>query len=262
MRNNPLLSFIFILLFSILILTLYSYSSFNFSIFNIEIKKIGHIFPDNYNSQITSDTVSTDSLKSGKKEVVRQLDTNSQNILLIGDSMVEGLMHKFNDYCLENGHKLQPLIWYSSSTKAYSDNNKLKEFIKKYNATYVILVLGANELFVKDLDNRDKYIKNISRQIDTMKFIWVGPPNWKKDTGLNDLILKNFGKDRYFPSKDLTFDRISDGAHPTKKSSEMWALKIIEWIKNDSRYPIKLNEPTVEYNEKIKAVLMNYAKNN
>jgi hypothetical protein len=46
------------------------------------------------------------------------------------------------------------------------------------------------------------------------------------------------GKDRYYASKNLKYDRISDGAHPTRKSSNMWAEKIAEWIVNESKYPI------------------------
>ena len=76
--------------------------------------------------------------------------------------------------------------------------------MKKFKPTYVFLVLGANELFVRDIiKKRTKYVKNILQQLDTVKFVWVGPPNWKDDTGINTMILRNVGSDRYFPSKNL-----------------------------------------------------------
>ncbi|MCX6159166.1 MAG: SGNH/GDSL hydrolase family protein [Ignavibacteriae bacterium] len=273
MKNYPLLSIVFLLLFSVSVLTLFSYTDDNISLLGIDIKKsrFKELFTPN-NSSFVSDSVNNSLSASGFPEsgelnalapdsiIARQIDTNSQRILLAGDSMVEGLMYLLSDYCVENGHELFPVIWYSSSSKAYAQKNKLKELINKYNATYVILVLGANELFVRDLDNRDEYIKEILNQSDGVKFVWIGPPNWKEDTGINDLILKNMGKDRYYPSKNLKYDRISDGAHPTRKSSNMWAEKIAEWIVNESKYPILFNQPEKEYRKKLSPMMMNYAK--
>lgn len=271
MRNNPLIAFVGVLIFSITVLTIYSFSETNFSIFEIDIRKSemrnlieikkSFLFPDSVKSDFSeledpllSNDVSIDTVAS------RQIDSSSQRILLAGDSMVEGLMYLLYDYCVENGHELFPVIWYSSSSKAFAQKNKLKEFINKYNATYVILVLGANELFVKDLNNRDKYIIEILNQSQGVKLLWVGPPNWKNDTGINDLILKNLGSDRYYPSKNLKFDRISDGAHPTRKSSDMWAEKIADWIVQESKYPILFNKPEYEYKRKLNPLMMNYAK--
>jgi len=255
MKNNPLLSFMLILFLAISVFTLFSYSDSPWTIHGVRLRKIAKPFQWWTNpAPVAQQDVQL------LETTPRPPDVSAQSILLIGDSMVEGLMGKFRDYCLENGHTLHTVIWYSSTTQAFSDNDKLAEFVTKYKATYVVLVLGANELFVRDLDNREQYVKNILRQVEALRFIWVGPPNWKKDTGLNDCIVKNIDKDRYFPSKELQFERISDGAHPTKKSSEMWAEKIIEWIKNESRYPIKLAAPKQKYANKIRPILLNYAK--
>ena len=114
--------------------------------------------------------------------------------------------------------------------------------------------------FKPSCDDRDLYIKQIVKQCENVKLIWVGPPNWKEDSGINDLILKNLGKDRYFLSKNLVFSRVSDGAHPTRKSSEMWAGKIAQWIVEESKYPIILNKPAFEYKKTLYPVMMNYAK--
>jgi hypothetical protein len=260
MKEYPLLSFVLILLISITVLAVYSLTDYKLEVFGLDINKSGinKLFkPDD--KIVTPDTIRIiDVVKD--TVAIKQIDSTSQRILLAGDSMVEGLMHPFSDYCIENGHELFVLIWYSSSSKAFAQKNKLKEFIDRYKATYVILVLGANELFVRDIQNRDEYIKEIIRQSEDVTLIWVGPPNWKKDTGINDLILNNIGKDRYFPSKELTFDRISDGAHPTRKSSQMWGTKIAEWIVSDSKYPILLNKPEAEYRKKMNPLLMNYGK--
>lgn len=270
MKKNPLLQVVGILFLTMFLFITYSYSEYKIEVLDFEIKKynFSNVFavnkiltvPEVQNSSevnyqiLYSNTADTSLINK------RQVDTTSQKILLAGDSMVEGLMHRFSDYCIENGHELIPFIWYSSSTKAFAEKNKLKEFINKYQPSFIILALGSNELFVKDLNNRDEYIKGILRQSDSAKLLWVGPPNWKEDTGINDLILNNLGSDRYFLSKNLKFDRTSDGAHPTRNSSKMWADKIAEWITEESKYPIVLNKPEREYKMKLNAVMMNYAK--
>ncbi len=48
------------------------------------------------------------------------VDPRPQRILLLGDSMVEVLQPRLSDYCLENGHKLFPAIWYASTTASWA----------------------------------------------------------------------------------------------------------------------------------------------
>ena len=121
--------------------------------------------------------------------------------------------------------------------------NTIYYFINLYKPTYVILVIGANELFIRDINSRDKFVKNIIRQVGKIKYVWIGPPNWTEDTGINDLILKNVGTDRFYPSKNLTFERYKDGAHPTRKSGYMWMDSVASFIMHKSKYPILMNLP-------------------
>ncbi|MCP4443352.1 MAG: SGNH/GDSL hydrolase family protein [Aureispira sp.] len=173
-----------------------------------------------------------DAFATGKR------DSSSHYILLTGDSMSEGLMFAFKKYAKFNGHKLKTRIWYSSSTKAWSKSDTLASFIKRYRPTFIIFTLGSNELFKRNISEREKYIKDIIHEADTtgIPFVWIGPPNWKDDTGINDLIVKNVSKDRFFESKNLKFKRKSDGAHPTKKASAIWADTISSWLTQTSRY--------------------------
>jgi hypothetical protein len=85
---------------------------------------------------------------------VQQVDTTKQRILLVGESMVEGLSRPFADYCAANGHEYNAVCWYSSTTKHWAVTDTLQHFINKFNPTYVFITIGGNELFVKDLDNR------------------------------------------------------------------------------------------------------------
>ncbi len=226
------------------LLTAYSFTSYEISIGDIKLKKtpirefiLG--IPENPYAKALSgrDTVS-------KEEVQQPTDTTSQRVLLIGDSMLEGLKDRLEDYTAYNNHSLKTVIWYSSSTEWYGSSDTLKYFIDEYKPTYVMLVLGANELFVPNIiRKRTPNVKHILDQIDTLNYVWVGPPNWKDDTGINKMILKNVGSMHYFPSKNLNYKRTSDGAHPTRASAAIWMDSIAVWIEKKSYQPIKMDKP-------------------
>ncbi len=176
------------------------------------------------------------------------VDTSKQKILLIGDSMLEQFRWRLRDYCRENGHEMASVIWYSSQTEWYGTSDTLAYYIRKEKPTYIMLILGANELFVSDIINkRTPYVEHILEQIGDIPYIWVGPPNWKPDTGINEMIVKHVGVRRYFPSKDLTFKRYADGAHPRPESAFAWCDSVAKFVMNQSRYPILLNPPTQKY---------------
>ncbi len=233
----------------------YSFAPGNFKVGNIEIKrsKIASLF----DPPIIPDAMAAQSMEDSVHTAKVEKDTTAQRILIIGDSMVEGIMWRLKSYCLFNGHDLKPVIWYSSSTKWYGEYDTLAYFINEYNPTYIMLVIGGNELFIPDIiEQRSPYVQRIQEMIGDKKYIWIGPPNWKKDTGINDLILKHVGEGRYFPSKNLTYKRLRDGAHPTRESASMWMDSIASWIENKSLYPIRLSIPDTVYKVTPKATLL------
>lgn len=175
-----------------------------------------------------------------KAAAKKQYDLSKpQTILFVGDSMLEGLYPRLASYAKENGHKVYSVIWYSSTSEIWGEVDSLKVNIERYKPSYVFICLGANELFVKDIAaKRDKFVKNILSQIGDLPYLWIGPPNWKPDTGINDLIAKNAQKGCFFLSNGMTFDRKRDGAHPTHKSSIVWMDSVVRWMAKSSAYPI------------------------
>jgi hypothetical protein len=240
-KHFPLLKFVGIMITTMIFLTIYSYKSEPIKIFKTEIKQsaIKEFFTP---SELPIGMLAVNSMNKSKMQKT-PMDSSSQHFLLIGDSMLETLGYRLNDYCKKNKHTMNSVIWYSSSTLWYGNCDTISYFIKKFNPTYVILVIGANELFIKDIKSRYKLIKNILRQVGNLKYLWVGPPNWKEDTGINDLILRNVGPRRYYPSKKLKYERFNDGAHPTKSSGYMWMDSVAAFIMNKSMYPVLLNFP-------------------
>lgn len=207
---------------------------------------------------VSSVTVIEDTEPEKSRENVQ--DTVPKHILLLGDSMVEGLSKPFGRYAAVNGHELTSVIWYSSSSKTWALTDTLEYFVRKYNPDFVMVSLGGNELFVRDLENRKRYVSDIVERLSGIPFIWIGPPNWKDDTGINSILCNIVGHDRFFESCNLEFERGADGRHPTARSSSVWADTISSWLMNTSCHRIRMERPEGTVAPKVKVIVLSNAR--
>ena len=213
----------------------------------VELKKISlNILEDDGQKVDSLQLQKQDSI--AEKQKTTEPDTCKQTFLFIGDSMLEGLSRRFDDYAGYNGHTLHTVIWYSSSSEKWGTTHTLEHFISKYHPTFIVVCLCSNELFVHDLDKRDQYIQSIVKKIGNIPFIWISPPNWKEDTGINELIIKNVGKNRYFDSTHLTLERRKDHAHPTSKAAAEWFDLVAKWMSGkETAHPVIMQTPDKDY---------------
>lgn len=172
------------------------------------------------------------------------IDTAAQTILLIGDSMLDGISPRLAAYAEHNGHTLYTVIWYSSTSQVWGSSTRLKEYIGRLNPTFIVICLGANELFVRDIEaKREKYVRKIIEDIGNIPFVWIGPPNWRDDTGINGLIARMVPRGSFFLSNGMTFERGRDGAHPTHASAALWVDSVARWMPANAAHPIRLDTP-------------------
>ena len=174
-----------------------------------------------------------------------KLDTTSQRILFFGDSMVEGLLRRMNGYAFANGHQVTNVVWYGSTTELWAQTDTLRYFREKVKPTFIMISIGSNEQFIKDVANRETSIRHILRQLGTRPYIWIGVPAWRTDTGINDLTQQIVGKRRYFDSRGLTLQRGSDHRHPTFGAASLWMDSIACWMASpETAHPIRMDKPT------------------
>lgn len=172
------------------------------------------------------------------------LDTTAQVILFAGDSMLEGLAPRLAAYCDKSGHKLIEVIWYSSSSLNWGETARLTDLINEYHPTYIILCLGANELFVPNIKTaRRNYVKKMLAEIGDIPYVWIGPPNWTEDTGINELLAQELDEGCFYLSAHDQFERSRDGAHPTRASAHQWMDRVVKWIGTTGAHPIRLTYP-------------------
>jgi hypothetical protein len=161
--------------------------------------------------------------ESGQAELSVDSVTNG-NILLIGDSQLEGLRLPVYNYCKWNNLKLvASVVWYGSTTKQWGSTDTLSNLLRKYKPSLVIIALGLNELFVKDFEKRKEYINTIKSTLSAAatRYYWIGPAAWKQDDGIVALLAEMNGN-HFFDSSKLVLERSSDGRHPSKDAAWIW----------------------------------------
>lgn len=201
--------------------------------------------PESGNPEMPADPAEQP-LQTAADTVAAISDTLPKTVMIVGDSMLEGLSPRLAAYCEASGHTLYTVIWYSSTTKEWGgDKHRLESYMQRYKPDFIFISLGANELFVKDIiDARREYVREIKRQLGPTPYLWIGPPNWKKDTGINELLRQELPQGRFFVSDGMQFDRKKDGAHPTPESAIAWMDSIARWIPGHAASPqLMLRQP-------------------
>lgn len=198
--------------------------------------------PRQAEEKVAEETLATDSAPQMTQAMP---DTAAQRILFFGDSMVEGLLRRMDGYAQANGYSLTNVVWYGSTTETWTETDTLRHFMALTQPTFVMISIGGNEQFVKDLSRRETCIRWIVRQMGQTPFVWIGTPAWKEDTGINELTRKIVGDRRYFDSRGLDLKRGSDHMHPTFGAASLWMDSIATWMESPATaHPIRMNRPT------------------
>lgn len=155
-----------------------------------------------------------------------------------GDSMVGGglckaLAPKFKS----EGTKFVRDVWEAASIVAFADSDRIPKLMKKYDPDLVLLTLGANDVFDKHPEYMIRYIESIVKKVGDRDCYWIGPPLWKGDAGLVDVIREHVTPCKFFDSSHLTLQRAGDGIHPTEKGGAVWADHFWEFFKEEGDRP-------------------------
>ena len=172
------------------------------------------------------------------------LDTARQRILLFGDSMSQLIALRLSDYANQNGHSLTCVTWNGSGTQKWASTDTLDHYMRSVKPTQVFVCLGSNELYTSDLKNCRRRAEQILAKIGSVPTIWIGPPNWTGDYGINTTLQQLLGKRRFFMTKGMKLKRQPDGRHPTISGGVIWTDSIVSWINHGKAvHPFRLDKP-------------------
>lgn len=194
------------------------------------------------NQEEVFDSLYTATDSAAVLEEVVVVDSLPQSIFIFGDSMTFHLAQRLAQYAKQNGHTLHAVNWDSSNSKVWADYDTLQYYLRKYHPTHVFITLGSNELYLPKPESRLPSIKKILSVIDTIPYTWIGPPNWEKDNGFNDLLARVCKPGSFFRTEGMSFKRKADKIHPTKESSFDWLDSIVRWLPK-SAHPFIVDFP-------------------
>lgn len=179
------------------------------------------------------------------------IDTAHQVILLIGDSMLDGLGSRFVDYANQNGDEFHAVIWYGSNTMHWATTRDLEYHIKRVHPTFIIMSLGYNDLGYYNFTKRAEWIDIILKKFGKIPFVWIGPLPRRgiRDRRIVDIIRQKVGEKRFYDSSNTVCARI-DGTHPTLSSASRWVDEIARWMSTpgETAHPIRMDYPTQNVN--------------
>jgi len=158
-----------------------------------------------------------------------------KTVVHTGDSMVGGglckaLAPKFK----AEGTKFVRDVWESASILAFDESDRIPTLMKRYNPDLVLLTLGANDVFNDHPEYMVKHIESIVKKIGKRDCVWIGPPLWKSDKGLVEVIRAHAAPCRFYDSQHLVLARAGDGIHPTEKGGEVWADAFWPFFKGET----------------------------
>lgn len=151
---------------------------------------------------------------------------SGKTILHVGDSMVGGnwgLTRALEQKFTAEGAKFVRDYKVSESIISYDKSPKLKELLAKHKPDIVILTLGTNDVFVPYPASMAANVQSIVKRIGNRECYWMGPPTWKPDTGIVQVIKDNASPCKFFDGTHLKLERGHDGIHPTDKGGQEWA---------------------------------------
>jgi lysophospholipase L1-like esterase len=152
-----------------------------------------------------------------------------RSVLLIGDSMAEGIGPHLQKKVEAAGGRFINAQERSSTIVWWQGSGKLRELLLKHRPDIVFIALGSNEIFIEQPELRAPLIKAMVRDLGTRPAFWIGPPCWKPDKGLINVIDENFQAAHFYNSNDLQVARAPDGKHPTAQGYQYWTDLIWNW---------------------------------
>ena len=163
-----------------------------------------------------------------------------KTILHVGDSMVGGnwgLTRALDQRFSAEGAKFIRDYKVSESIVSYDHSPKLKGLIEKHRPDIVIITLGTNDVFVPYPASMVGNVQNIVKRVGSRECYWMGPPTWKPDTGIVQVLKDNVAPCKFFDSSNLKLQRGGDGIHPTDRGGADWATSFWTYFRGTGAAP-------------------------
>ncbi len=169
-------------------------------------------------------------------------------VLHTGDSMVgfyAGLEKGLGPYYEAMGSKYVQDATTNAAIASFDHGEHFAKMLATHNPDLVLITLGANDVFLPAPQRVARNVASIAKKTAGRKCFWIGPPVWKKDTGVVDVIRENCAPCIFYDSSSLKLERRADGIHPDDKGGETWAKAFFDFYKTQPDAPSSASAVTL-----------------
>ncbi len=148
-------------------------------------------------------------------------------LLVFGDSMVNtGIGAFFKRRVEKLGGNAATDSVASSSARSWNKGKRIEWLLEQSHPDVVVIVLGANEVYLPFPEATASDIRSIVQRLGDRTCVWVGPPVWKRETGVVEVQHANSGPCTYFDTQGLKLTRQPDGIHPDYEGGRAWGAAV------------------------------------
>jgi GDSL-like Lipase/Acylhydrolase family len=164
-----------------------------------------------------------------------KIDVGSK-ILLIGDSHVGGMSHRFKLIAKQMGYV--PIVSSINGSKTNDSFKRLKEIVETQSPKLVIIESGTNDMFCDEnwVENHEHLYENIVSFVKEhgAEVVWLSPPatsaQMKHQERIKKLILEAVSEESYFDLTDFALTVSKDKVHLTREGYEELSELLWNWL--------------------------------
>jgi lysophospholipase L1-like esterase len=112
--------------------------------------------------------------------------------------------------------------------------------VMQYKPDLVVIVLGGNELGIKDPSIRATRVDKVAANARDVPCVWVAPALWEfgDPHGMLEVLRAHSRPCRYYDTGKFVKDlpRGGDKIHPDINGQRMWAEAFLDWVKRERDY--------------------------
>jgi lysophospholipase L1-like esterase len=155
-----------------------------------------------------------------------QLNSIAKNkkILLLGDSLAEGMTSTFHKLAKQYGYISISNCLRGSGVQYWSP--KIEKIITLNKPDLLVVSLGTNDSGIASPETQRKHIKNIKNVAikHNVRILWILPQalpsRFKSQNEIKQIIIDELGDNVFYTKNEI--EKTNDKIHPTHKGYEIW----------------------------------------
>jgi hypothetical protein len=196
-------------------------------------------FPQATASASSASPASSTLSDSAPQRAPEPATTAPRSVLHFGDSMVPLVGNYLRPAFEAKGARYEMLSTHSSGVASWAADARLETALAATKADLVLISLGTNDLFTRELEVANAAIRAIVQKVAPRRCLWIAPPAWTRDFGFGRTLREAATPCGFFDSTTVKFTRQTDGKHPDWSSSYRWASAVWQALGETTSIPLR-----------------------